>query len=65
MVIELDGEQHQVNLKLTSDELSIQREELAYTTSCTDHVDAAVLAKVGRLLQAVFVGPSVRLSISD
>ena len=46
MVVELDGEQHQVNLKLTSDELSIQREELAYTTSCTDHVDAAVLAKV-------------------
>lgn len=45
MVVELDGEQHHVQLKLSSDELSVQKEELAYTASRIDHVDAAVLAK--------------------
>ena len=59
VVVELDGEQHHVRLKLTSDELSVQKEELAYTASRTDHVDAAVLAKVGQLVQAVTVSGCV------
>ena len=42
----IGGETQDVRLKLTEDYLSLQKEELAFTVSCTDHVDAAVLAKV-------------------
>lgn len=46
MVADYHGQKQSVRLQLTEDALFIQKQELAYTYSPTDHVDAAILARV-------------------
>ncbi|ELU05829.1 hypothetical protein CAPTEDRAFT_219313 [Capitella teleta] len=45
MVAEYHGQKQPVRLQLTEDALFLQKQELAYTYSPTDHVDAAILAR--------------------
>ena len=43
---EIQGQLQEVRLQLMEDALVVQREELVYTQSTVDHVDAAILNKV-------------------
>ena len=42
---EIQGQLQDIRLRLTPDTFTVQREELVYTQSTVDHVDAAILNK--------------------
>ena len=45
-MVELSGQAQVARLQLTADTLHIQRQELVYTHSATDHIDPSILARV-------------------
>ena len=64
LTVEYNGQKQSVRLQLWGDSLTVQKEELAYTYSPTNHVDAAILARVSHYSPTNHVDAAILARVS-